>query len=93
MAELTIDECEQVETLLDENGILFSLREDYSGRGMYGEICIGFVCDDPYDLIHTIETGLSMDHPLNATYFTMDSMGLSIIVYWPYLKLQVNENA
>ncbi|MEK7414226.1 MAG: hypothetical protein AAB263_13005 [Planctomycetota bacterium] len=50
-----------------------SLRLDYSGRGMFGAQCLGIVCDDPEDVI--AEVGVKGART--------DSMGKSVIVYWP----------
>lgn len=54
-----------------------SLREDYSGRGMYGKTCLGIVCENP---IHIIEEAAQRGL-LGAK---MDSMGRDSIVYWPH---------
>jgi hypothetical protein len=53
-----------------------SVRNDYSGRGMYGKTCLGIVCDNP---IHIIEEAAQRGL-LGAK---IDSMGQDSIVYWP----------
>ena len=51
------------------------LRDDYSGRGMYGATCYGIVTDDPEGLIErAAELGLKGA--------CTDNMGLDTIVYW-----------
>ena len=55
------------------------LRENYSGRGMYGSTCYGIVTDDPDGLIErAVELGLKGART--------DNMGLSTIVYWKNIK-------
>jgi hypothetical protein len=48
----------------------------YSGRGMYGKVCMGIVCDSATTTIETAaEKGLKGA--------LTDGMGLQVIVYWP----------
>jgi len=49
------------------------LREEYSGRGMFGKTCLAIDCDDPNDVI--AEVGVK-----NAK---IDNMGKKWVVYWP----------
>lgn len=57
-----------------------TLREDYSGRGMYGDECVGLVTDDPENCIEEAASrGIR-----GAKY---DSMGLKTIVYWENVKM------
>ncbi len=52
------------------------VRDDYSGRGMYGARCWAIVCDDPDTVIETaLRRGLR--------YSQTDDMGRGSIVYWP----------
>src|SRR5688500_15709997 len=76
--------------------IMVSTRFDYSGRGMYGSECVGFVTDKPVKLAMTIAVILSRweieyddedkhyDFPL---WFELksstDSMGFDSILYFP----------
>lgn len=55
------------------------LRDDYSGRGMFGERCVGIVCDNPDE---AIEEAASQGLKGART----DSMGRQAIVYWPSVK-------
>lgn len=52
------------------------LYTDYSGRGMFGQTCLGIVCDDPSDTI--------ADAGVHGA--RQDSLGRSTIVYWPHIK-------
>jgi hypothetical protein len=48
----------------------------YSGRGMFGKTCIGFVTGCPTDLVAEIGVRGSRT----------DSLGLDTIVYWPNIE-------
>lgn len=70
-----------IEQLADEYGCdgMDSLREAYSGRGMFGRKCYGVVTDQSEKLIESAaEMGL--------TGVNTDSMGLDVIVYWPQVN-------
>lgn len=74
------DEIVDMETLLEDIcgdcNYSATVREDYSGRAMYGKKCWGIVADDLVECIErAAERGLS-----GARY---DSMGNRVIVYWP----------
>ncbi len=56
-----------------------SIRYDYSGRGMFGDICYGIVCDDANKCLEVAGSK-------GITGGRTDSMGLQMIVYWPNLK-------
>ena len=73
-----------------------SFRDDYSGRGMYGRKCVGFVLDAGCDVLLTlveltemlIDNGIDyVSNKLGA--ICQDSMGTGIIIYFPKL---VKEN-
>ena len=73
--KIYIVECLALEFAKSED----DLRENYSGRGMYGSTCYGIVTDDPEELIdRAIELGLRGE--------CTDSMGLSTIVYWKNIR-------
>lgn len=64
---------EQIEALNSE------IRDDYSGRGMYGRNCYGIECNDPISCVEQAATqGIT-----GANY---DQMGLQYIVYWPRIR-------
>ena len=68
---------------------------EYSGRGMYGEKCIGIV-GSLSDCMRVISAVIvTMSRTLNAEFegnvqtlldFSKDSMGRDLIVYWPTLE-------
>ena len=68
---------EQIEALNEVADIIGGeIRDDYSGRGMYGRRCYGIECVDPVPCIeHAASQGV-----MGANY---DQMGLQYIVYWP----------
>lgn len=49
----------------------------YSGRGMYGQHCVGVNMD--YVGQYTLPKG-----------FNLDNMGLGVIAYWPHVKWEPN---
>lgn len=54
------------------------VRDDYSGRGMYGKTCYGVVTKNPEAvLMEAGRAGLPVPR--------QDSMGLSTIIYWPQI--------
>ena len=86
-AELTREQLRILVDAADRCGLEF--RTGYSGRGMYGEQCIGVV-GYLSDLIAFVllvaerEKDLAQDE---LTQLTWDSMGLSTIYYWPKLAV------
>lgn len=71
---------------IDILGWYGDVRYDYSGRGMYGDTCIGVVLEDGGDIFEIVadcaEQGMRIPHPHK------DSMGLGTIYYWPRLKFE-----
>lgn len=66
------------------------LREDYSGRSMYGALCVGFVYDDLGDFLSALVDIAIDDYDFASTLASRactDSMGLSTIVYFPRLTV------
>ena len=79
----------------DLHGALFhvdaeaDVRPDYSGRGMFGELCIGIVAEDTDDLMYKLGTrlaGTELGSILADQRKDHDSMGLNEIVYFPNLQ-------
>ncbi|KPL26823.1 MAG: hypothetical protein AMJ72_12310 [Acidithiobacillales bacterium SM1_46] len=69
---------------LEDMGCEVSLRDDYSGRGMYGETTYGISGDFSWcSVAKAWGRALEYDEDLNADDidFTWDSMGLGIIIY------------
>jgi len=58
-----------------------TVREDYSGRHMYGSMCYGVVCDNVNECIEMAAT-----HGLRGA--RIDSMGMRSIIYWPDIEGQ-----
>lgn len=74
----------------------------YSGRGMFGEECVGFVCQNPLIACFLLgEQYLNFllgkqdeledkynhtDWTLNSLVISQDNMGLETIVYFPRIK-------
>jgi hypothetical protein len=68
------------------------LRLDYSGRGMYGDKCVGIVVEDPSALIEFVlalaDSGTDTSWLRNVR---MDSMGMSTIYYWPSVSVKEDD--
>lgn len=66
----------------------FKVRS-YSGRGMYGRLCVAIVSDTPLDDLQRIAFRLGELYgqgeyaPAMPSHVCMDGMGLSTVVYWP----------
>lgn len=77
----------------------WSLRPDYSGRGMYGENCIGIVHPSGEAAAAVIcliealaEEGLDETADwIRSASSSSDNMGLDVITYWPQLKAEAPE--
>lgn len=68
----------------------YGVRGDYSGRGMFGEKCAGFVCN--YGSLVSLGVELHQlmgDDAIDvAAKATTDSMGRDTIVYFPGVQLE-----
>lgn len=82
---MTKDEIETAKKTLTEIAEIVggTLRNDYSGRGMYGETCYGIDCQSSTDCIETAAQ-------FGIKGAKVDNMGKSWIVYWPHLKKEDN---
>ena len=76
--ELTVEQAHQI---ADNCAADVEVREDYSGRGMYGETCVGLVVEDTADLLATGFAAAEEGIDYRALPKRTDSMGRSIIVY------------
>lgn len=89
-----------IKTLIEElDDCGFKVRS-YSGRGMYGQECLGITCDNPVETLVSImelvyelsvyNDGDNEPQFLDYTSLFMsgrtDSMGLSSIIYFPNIK-------
>ena len=68
------------------------IRHDYSGRGMFGEKCFGFVVENPEAAIAEIQADingiyepeeLSQEFSELLQHSRRDSMGFDTILYFP----------
>ena len=72
-------------------------REDYSGRGMYGETCVGITCDNPLQELKELFayiidegddwSGYEVSNMLGEP--KMDGMGMEKILYFPKLRTEI----
>ena len=70
----------------------------YSGRGMYGQQCVGVDTNSYGDLmrIATLLVGAGIDpHDVAGLGDALrtDSMGMGVILYWPSLKMSAEQIA
>jgi hypothetical protein len=75
---MTKAQAEKIVRALEEEGIDASIREDYSGRCMYGATCVAIVCDDPVAVGFAAGKARipSKDRPKRQ-----DNMGRSMVLY------------
>lgn len=80
LAEALFDAC-------DNNGINADIREDYSGRGMYGKVTCGIVVDSVADVLSCLVNNADLFVGENGERlfadcnFRTDSMGRGTIIY------------
>jgi len=78
---LTKEQADSIaEVLTEELDYEAEVREDYSGRGMYGATCVGIITDAPLVLVGWAAGYVGIT---DVAYLPMctDNMGLSTIVY------------
>ena len=78
---MDVDVARKIVDFLSARGNEVRLREDYSGRGMYGERTVGIVVDGTYGvvMIGYAAARLGVD-PADLPGF-QDSMGYDLVVY------------
>lgn len=87
---------ETVECAANDAGLYLpeSIREDYSGRGMYGATCFGLVVDCTSQAVKfLIALARNLEAELAdelADNWSQDNMGLSTIVYFPRFQLEAD---
>ena len=79
------------------------IRHDYSGRGMFGEKCFGFVAENPEAAIAEIQAdinGIYEPEELRQEFSELlqhgrrDSMGFDTILYFPgYQTVETGKEA
>ena len=82
---------QQVDTLRYVCDLTETEVRAYSGRAMYGDICLGIVIDGAGDLF-ALALEIQRQDPQLATLLVnqccrADGMGSREIVYWQYVKL------
>ena len=89
-----------IEDQLEDWDQNFETRRDYSGRGMYGKECIGFVTDQPMMLAMAL-TAILIDlrsqdiegvPEWSDLTVRTDNMGMSSIIYFPNWRFDGTEN-
>lgn len=93
----TLHELDDLVDRCQDWGIEIDVRPNYSGRGMMGNTCVGFVTDKPFAMGYVLgmvaqavetETGDLPDwHDIVIAGAREDSMGYATIVYWPRWKV------
>ena len=95
MASITLDRHEVIDALLDAGLDEEALRDDYSGRGMYGATCFGIV-GNIGDFARFIVSFIA-NHADDSTdpdwlgNVLTDGMGLDTIFYWPGVQVNGDE--
>jgi hypothetical protein len=71
----------------------YDVYEDYSGRGMFGALCIGIVVKREYshitmmyELTQFLDEKGYEDEELNMEGVATDELGLDTIVYFPNIR-------
>lgn len=67
------------------------VRDDYSGRGMYGATCLAVVGDN-YVLEVFLEGARFYGIDARLGNMAQDSMGLSHVFYWPSIEVEKEDN-
>ena len=92
MAKLTRLEYERVVDEASYAG-LEDVREDYSGRAMYGAGCFGIVAEDVAEVVPILRKALGAEAAMDLLEGTVtDSMGRDIIVYFPSVTVEVPDD-
>ena len=91
MARLTRLEYERVADEASYLG-LEDVREDYSGRGMFGERCFGIVAESLEEVIPILRKALGDTQALDLLEaMSTDSMGRDTIYYFPGVIVESEE--
>lgn len=93
--KLTEDQCALLEEFANQESL--TIREDYSGRGMMGSTCFGFVSEGlPYSFLIRLGQFLAENEELNLIQSLTDScrsdsMGYDFITYFPRVQWMEQE--
>jgi hypothetical protein len=81
-------EADKVQEALEDAGYHC---EEYSGRGMYGQKCVGCIVDDYQTIAQLFVDVAQGDHSDLAQGMAhgvrFDNMGTRLIAYWPRAKI------
>lgn len=95
MIQLTHEHIDAIEDILWTTTDGGEIREDYSGRGMFGDQCFGITLDGGGDLFKFAmlvgKNELLSEVFEDAGPPNSDSMGLGVIYYWPRLAVETND--
>lgn len=87
---------QNINDLAEQEDYSVTLRNDYSGRGMFGRRCVGIICPrhlvmEAIDCLKQAqqETGVKLPVNLNRD-FCKDNMGLDMIYYYPQLDISTD---
>ena len=76
---MTLEQANKIAELVEfETPAVARVREDYSGRGMYGDTCVAVVTDDASAVNWAAG---KLDVSWKDTPRRMDNMGLDVVVY------------
>ena len=84
---------EQAQEIFEDFG--FEVRDDYSGRGMFGDRCpaIEGSLNDCLNAIANVAEDNGEFARFLAQNASFDSMGLDVVMYWPGLTYREKQNA
>ena len=64
---MTKAQAEKIVEVLAEDGVEASVREEYSGRCMFGATCVAIICDDPSKRsVSSTHPGISAGSPVTS---------------------------
>ncbi len=67
----------------------YDFYSDYSGRGMFGRLCVGICCANPYKMLVDLTEYLSVMDVMGISSMLgeicSDNMGTQTIVYFPQI--------
>ena len=90
MAEQVVSRADYESLVEDVGGQLggdVDIRDDYSGRYMYGATCLAVVGDN-YVLDVFMDAAWYYGIDVSLRNMSEDSMGLSSVFYWPHVRVE-----
>lgn len=63
-------------------------RSDYSGRGMFGQTCLGADFDSEYEWMECLDELKESFPEITWNSFSTDSMGLGRVYYWRGVQVE-----